>query len=358
MMASKVSGAHGSNLQLRAASLFLPWFVGSITVLPFVLGLWVGAQGSSIEDEVYATSVGAGTAAVLLGLLAGFWRRRDGAGAMAGEPVASSSVDSLVARRRRQVGHGAVGLVKTFVMLVEVVVLGAVGWSILWWWFEQTERLNGWWAASVMVTLAVAAAWNRHRLYRLCCPSAHEGPALRAPGWSVEDLRSRAHRSTVAGACLALALIGTAVATLVVGVDAPTTTAPSPGSAVTVVLVVVAALVAPWLCWASDYSRYVVESERGWAVTRWVALGNFVPTVGLMVCGIVVANRTTMQGTAWMPDPSARGWADVPGVFGLYDAFTAPWTPAVLVPLTIVVLAAWISRVGDNWEAVLAGWRY
>ncbi|MCL2090525.1 MAG: hypothetical protein FWH11_04770 [Micrococcales bacterium] len=374
MTTSKVSAAHQSGLGVRASSLFWPWFVGNITVLPFVVGLWVADQGLNAEDAVYVALGGVSISAVVLGLFAGLWPSRSGLddsstgvpsvvlcercrarpatlceqcaarsdGGDAGGPVTDAvppPEPGWLVRSVKTVGRGVVSITRTLVLLAEVVVLAVVGWTVLWWWFMQPTGgwLNRWWVASIVVVLGAVAVWSRYRS---------------RSGDQVQDQRVRAHQASVSGIFLVVTLVGATV----VAVRGAAEVDPSPGSGVPVrlLLVVAGICVAPWLLWASDYSRHVVKTERGLPVTWWVAVASFLPTAALMVAGVLVSSHDSSKvGLSW------SGWGSFDGavgLFGLFDAVTGPWRLAVLIPLTIGVLAALVVRVGDDWEAVLVAW--
>ncbi|MCL2453890.1 MAG: hypothetical protein FWD18_01100 [Micrococcales bacterium] len=217
-------------------------------------------------------------------------------------------------------------LLKVLFVAVELVVLGFVGWLAL----REVFSTLGWTgvdALMVAVVVCVAVA-----LVGLTSSSWGRSAASVRPSSAVPyTWKPSAMANLFVGLAVAVLVWGSVVAALAwggLGEVIDPVGAPSGWSLpVGIGLLVCAVLVVPWLFWAGDYSRHVDQDAPRGSVTGWVALGGALPSVVLMVAGIVIASRQEV------PD-HLLGYVDL---FGHLDALSWGW--AIVVPLTLALLA-------------------
>jgi len=103
-------------------------------------------------------------------------------------------------------------------------------------------------------------------------------------------------------------------------------------------LVLGVVLMAQWLPWVADFSRHVEHGASRGSVTGWVVLGGTVPTVVLMVAGVVVAScRRTPER-----------------LFGYLDGIGWGWS--LMLPLAVATLASVYLRAAASWAVVRSDW--
>ena len=372
-----------------ASALFWPWFAGQLTVVPFLVGWYLPQAGLSLKWSLWVAVGAAVVSFGLLGVAAGWrWvqhvaRPIDVAGipedavrwprlaapvvvwvltlvvlglfavqvlhvgwvlVLGAVALLATTVSGLPWHWMVVFGRAVPALVKTLLVLAELLVLGWVAWQALWhvfdWlgWTGQDSR----WTAAAAVCLGIGIP-----LFR----SFRSGAGLPS-----------ATTHVVVGLFLGALLWGSVAAALGWGGlgGADLAGAPSdrslPGRAG---LVLCGVLMAQWLFWAADCSRHVAPDVPGSSVPRslvampvamYVALGGVLPAVALMVGGIVLASR---EGVSDLPTSWSEVWTRTAS-FGYLDS--PRWGWAVMLPLALAVLSSTYVRAAADGAVLRTGW--